>query len=326
MTGISRRGVVAGGLSLMATRARASADWPTRPIKIVVPFAPGGPTDFVARLVARALSEPLGQQVFVENRAGATGNIGAQAVADADPDGYTLLHTTIATQALNPILMPASRLRPLNDFVPVGTTAALPNVLVVQPKKHDIKTVQELAELGRRQPRGLSFGTFGHGTSPHILSLLFQKKAAFEAVPVAYRGSAPALTDILSGQLDFLFDNITTSAEQIRAGTIRGLAVTSASRSSVLPEIPTMKEAGFDGFDLDFGFSLMAPAKIPADVLARLQDAFDPIASGADYADALRLRGADALVVPRAELPRFLERATDTWMNVARQIGLGPAT
>lgn len=325
MTRMTRRSVVAGGLCLLATRAGASTDWPNRPIRIIVPFAPGGPTDFVARLVAKPLSDALGQQVLIENRPGASGNLGAQGVADADPDGYTLLHTTIATQALNPVLMPASRLRPLTDFAPVGTTAALPNVLVVQPKKHDIKTVGELAELARKMPRGLTFGTFGHGTSPHILSLLFQKKAGFEAVPVAYRGSAPAMTDILSGQLDFLFDNITTSAEQIHAGTVRGLAVTSATRSSVLPDIPTMKEAGFDGFDLNFGFSLMAPVKMPAALLTRLQDAFDPIASGASYAAALKARGAEPLVVPRAELPRFLERATETWLNVARQIDLGPA-
>lgn len=324
---ITRRSVVAGALSMMAaTRVQASTDWPTRPIKIVVPFAAGGPTDFVARLVAKPLSESLGQQVLVENRPGASGDIGAQAVADAEPDGYTLLHTTIATQALNPILLPASRLRPLRDFAPVGTTAALPNVLVVQPKKHDIKTVQELAELGRKTPRGLSFGTFGHGTSPHILSLLFQKKAGFEAVPVAYRGSAPALTDILNGQLDFLFDNITTSSEQIRAGAVRGLAVTSATRSSALPDIPTMKEAGFEGFDLSFGFSLMAPVRTPAEIMKRLQDAFDPVASGASYAEALRLRGAEPFVVPRAELKGFLERATDTWTGVARQIDLGPAS
>jgi tripartite-type tricarboxylate transporter receptor subunit TctC len=326
MTKITRRSVVAGALSLMATRVRASTDWPTRTIRIVVPFAAGGPTDFVARLVAKPLSDSLGQQVLIENRPGASGELGAQGVADAEPDGYTLLHTTIATQALNPILLPASRLRPLKDFAPVGTTAALPNVLVVQPKKHDIKTVRELAELARKTPRGLSFGTFGHGTSPHILSLLFQKKAGFEAVPVAYRGSAPAFTDILTGQLDFLFDNITTSAEQIRAGAVRGLAVTSASRSSVLPDIPTMKEAGFDGFDLNFGFSLMAPVRTPAAVMARLQDAFDPVASGASYADALRARGAEPFVVPRAELQGFLERATDTWISVARQIDLGPAT
>ena len=326
MTWMSRRSMVAGGLCLMAPQVRASSDWPSRPIRIIVPFAAGGPTDFVARLVAKPLGDALGQQMVIENRPGASGNLGAQGVADADPDGYTLLHTTIATQALNPLLLPASRLRPLKDFAPVGTTAALPNVLVVKPGKHDVKTVRELAELGARMPRGLTFGTFGHGTSPHILSLLFQKKAGFEAVPVAYRGSAPALTDILSGQLDFLFDNITTSAEQIRAGAVRGLAVTSATRSSVLPDIPTMKEAGFEGFDLNFGFSLMAPAATPAAIMTRLQDAFDPIASGAAYAEQLRARGADALIVPRANLQGFLERATEGWLDVARQIGLGPAS
>jgi len=292
----------------------------------VVPFAAGGPTDFVARLFAKPLGEALGQQFLIENRPGASGNIGAQAVADAEPDGYTLLHTTIATQALNPILMPSSRLRPLKDFLQVGTTAALPNVLIVPPGKHNITSVRELVELGRTTPKGLTYGIFGHGTSPHILTLLLQKKADFQAVPVAYRGSAPALTDMLTAQLDFLFDNITTSAEQIRAGAVRGLAVTSASRSSVLPNIPTMQEAGYPGFDLDFGFSLMAPAQTPPAVLERLQSAFELITSGAVFAEALRARGAEPLVIPRAKLTQFVERATENWIDVARQIDLGPAT
>jgi len=326
MTRITRRAAIAGGLSLLATRVRASADWPARPVRIVVPFAAGGPTDFVARLFAKPLGDALGQQFLIENRPGASGNVGAQGVADGEADGYTLLHTTIATQALNPILMPSSRLRPLKDFVQIGTTAALPNVLIVQPKKHNITTVRELVDLGRKAPKGLSYGIFGHGTSPHILTLLFQKKANFDAVPVSYRGSSLAFTDILSGQIDFLFDNITTSAEQIRAGAVRGLAVTSATRSSVLPDIPTMQEAGFPGFDLDFGFSLMAPAATPPAVVERLQTAFEAVANSAAYAEALRARGAEPLIVPRAKLVAFMERATASWTGVASQINLGPAT
>ena len=326
MIKLTRRAAVIGASSLLAGRALASSGWPGRPVKIVVPFAAGGPTDFVARVLAEPFAAALGQQVFIENRTGASGNLGAQAVADAEPDGYTLLHTTIATQALNPILIPASRLRPLRDLVAIGTTAALPNVLVVQPKKLDAHTVRDLVELGRKAPKSLSFGTFGHGTSPHILSLLLQKTAGFEAVAVAYRGSAPALTDLIAAQLDFLFDNITTSAEQIRAGNVRGLAVTSSLRSSVLPEIPTMQEAGFSGFDLNFGFSLMAPAQTPDPVREKLQSAFESVVKEPSYSEALRARGADPFRVSRDDLPAFMERATQGWADVARQIGLGPAT
>lgn len=323
---LTRRAALLGVPSLIAMRARANTGWPLRPVRIVVPFAAGGPTDFVARLLAEPLSAALGQQVVIENRTGASGNLGAQSVADGEPDGYTLVHTTIATQALNPILIPSSRLRPLRDFVPIGTTASLPNVLVVQPRKLDVSSVREFVEFGLKSQKRLSFGTFGHGTSPHILSLLLQKKAGFGAVAVAYRGSSPALTDLLAGEIDFLFDNITTSAEQIRAGNVRGLAITSGTRSSVLPDIPTMQEAGFPGFDLSFGFSLMAPAQVPDAVRERLQSAFEGVVKSRAYADALRARGADTLLVPTADLPAFMEKATENWTDVAREIGLGPAT
>lgn len=318
---LTRRAALLGTASTFAlariTSARASDT-----IKIVVPFAAGGPTDFVARLFAEPLSAALGQQIVIENRAGASGNLGAQAVADAAADGSTLLHTTIASQALNPILFPTSRLKPLKDFVAVGTTAALPNVLVVQPKKLDVSTVAQLVEAGKRSPGGLTYGMFGHGTSPHILSLLLQKKAGFQATPVSYRGSPLALTDLVSGQIDFLFDNITTSAEQVKTGTVRGLAVTSAARSSVLPDVPTLKEAGLDGFDLNFGFSLMAPRGTPMPILTRLRDAFDAVAKSTAYVDGLRLRGADPLVVPQPELETFMQRETDRWIDVAQQISL----
>jgi tripartite-type tricarboxylate transporter receptor subunit TctC len=322
---LTRREAIAGASSLFATRVLAAADWPSRLIKIVVPFAAGGPTDFVARLLAEPLGTAVGQQVIIENRPGASGNLGAQAVADAEPDGYTLLHTTVATQALNPILMPSSKLRPLKDLVAVGTTAALPNVLVVQPKKIDASSVQQLVELGKMAPKSLNYGTFGHGTSPHILSLLLQRKAGFEAVAVAYRGSAPALTDLISGQIDYLFDNVTTSAEQIKAGIVRGLAITSASRSPVLPDLPTMKEAGFDGFDLNFGFSLMAPVRTPPAILTKLRSAFDTAVKTTSYANELRARGAEPLLVAQADLAGFVERETERWVQVAQQISLNPS-
>lgn len=320
---LTRREAIVGASSLFATRAFGADAWPSRIIKIVVPFAAGGPTDFVARLLAGPLAAELGQQVIIENRPGASGNVGAQAVADAEPDGYTLVHTTIATQALNPILFPNSKLRPLNDLVAVGTTAALPNVLVTQPSNIDVSSVRQLVELGKK--KSLNYGTFGHGTSPHLLSLLLQKKANFQAVAVAYRGSAPALTDLISGQVDYLFDNITTSAQQIKAGTVRGLAITSATRSSTLPDLPTMKEAGFDGFDLNFGFSLMAPVRTPAAILSKLRSAFDTVANAPSYANELRARGAEPLIVAQGDLRGFIERETERWVEVAQQINLTPS-
>jgi tripartite-type tricarboxylate transporter receptor subunit TctC len=177
--------------------------------------------------------------------------------------------------------------------------------------------------LGKK--KSLNYGTFGHGTSPHLLSLLLQKKANFQAVAVAYRGSAPALTDLISGQIDYLFDNITTSAQQIKAGTVRGLAITSATRSSTLPDLPTMKEAGFDGFDLNFGFSLMAPVRTPAAILSKLRSAFDTVANAPSYANELRARGAEPLIVAQGNLKGFMERETERWVEVAQQINLTPS-
>jgi tripartite-type tricarboxylate transporter receptor subunit TctC len=316
-----RRRLLIGAAAALAARGAHAAQWPTRPVTVVVPFAPGGPTDFIARLLAVSFGKALGQSIVVSNRPGASGNIGAQAVADGDPDGYTLLHTTIASQSLNPILYPDSRLRPLRDLAPIGTTASLPNVLVV-PKAMDVKSVADLVALAKKKPGGLNYATFGPGTSPDILSTLFQKLAGFQGTPVPYKGSSLALTDVISGQVDFLFDNITTCAPQVRAGAVKGLAISSTTRSATLPEIPTMKEVGYPGFDLNFGFSLMAPAGTPAPVIEQLQTAFEQAVADAEYTKGLVARGAEPLVVKRADLAKYLGDAVQRCTAIAKEIGV----
>ncbi|MDB5618366.1 tripartite tricarboxylate transporter substrate binding protein [Tardiphaga sp.] len=322
---ISRRAVMAAGLGLLATPKLARAQtFPVRPLKMVVPFAAGGPTDFIIRLLVDPLAGNLGQSVVVENRAGAAGNLGAVAVAQGDADGYTMLHSTVAMLAVNPILYPAPSFNPMRDFNTIATTASLPNVLVVNPKVTDVSSVADLITFAKSKPGGLTYATFGAGSSPHILGAMFQKLTGIEAVPVPYRGSAPALTDVIGGRVDMLFDSITTSTEQINAGTVRALAVTSAERVSQQPNVPTMKEAGFAGFDLTFWFSVQVPAATPEATVARLQSALYDTMAQQSFADALQLRGAERLVVPRAELKDYVARESERWTRVANEIGLKP--
>lgn len=295
--------------------------WPTKPVTIVVPFAAGGPTDFIARLLAEPLSKELGQPVVISNRAGASGTIGVQSVKDSTPDGYTLVHTTIAAQALNPILYSDWKVMPQKDLVVVGTTATLPNVLVVSPKLGMTK-FSELVDLARKKTEGLSYATFGVGTSPHILGMLFQKAANVKAVSVPYKGSAPALIDVMAGVVDFSFDNITTSAPQVKAGKVTALAIASPNRSSMLPDVPTLAELGYKGFDLSFGFSLSAPTGVPAEALDKLQSAFQKISRSEEYAQNLRARGAEPLLVGTADLTAFIKNADQRWIQVADELGL----
>ena len=299
----------------------AAQAWPSKPITIVVPFAAGGPTDFIARIFAGPLSDELGQPVIIANRAGASGTIGVQGVKEGAADGYTLVHTTIAAQALNPVLYPTWKVSPPDDFVVVGTTAVLPNVLVTAPST-GMNSVGELVARGKSKPDALSYATFGVGTSPHILGMLLQKAAQFKAVAVPYKGSAPASVDVMAGQVDFSFDNITTSAPQVQAGKIKALAIAAPSRSKTLPDVPTLAELGYKGFDLSFGFSLSAPSGVPPEVLARLQDAFLKVSRSAAYAEALQARGAEPLVVEKQDLPRFIQSAEKQWVQVAEDLNL----
>ena len=296
-------------------------NWPSKPITIVVPFAAGGPTDFIARLVAEPLSKELGQPVIISNKTGASGTIGVQSVKESLPDGYALVHTTIAAQALNPILYPNWDVNPQKDFAIVGTTATLPNVLVVSPKM-GITTLSELINRAKSKNEGLTYATFGIGTSPHILGMLLQKVARIDAVAVPYRGSAPALIDVMAGQVDFSFDNITTSAPQVKAGKIVALAIAAPNRSKMLPDVPTLAELGYPGFNLSFGFSLSAPTGIPADVLNKLQRAFQNVSQSTEYAESLQARGAEPLLVKTTDLASFISTADARWVLVAEELNL----
>jgi tripartite-type tricarboxylate transporter receptor subunit TctC len=314
---------LAAALAATVLASPAVADtWPSKPITLLVPFSAGGPTDFIARLVAEPLSRELGQQVIVQNKPGASGNVGYQSVLNGPADGYTLMHNTVGMQAINPLMYPSAKMHPLQDYVPVGITGAMPNLLVVNPERTPVKTLDELVERGRATSNGLSYATFGPGSSPHVYGALLQKAAKFQAVGVAYKGSANAVTDVIGGQIDFLFDSMSTSIGQVQAGRLKALAITSAQRSPMLPDVPTLKEAGYGSLDLKFWFSLQVPAGTPPEVVKKLRGAVANVVASDAYRKAMQERGAEALPVAPADLDAFFKRETAQWTDAANAVGL----
>lgn len=319
----TRRNFVVGASALAAaTFLRAQPAWPTKPVKIVVPFPAGGPTDFIVRLMTTPLTEVLGQPVVIENKPGASGNFGAQGVSESEPDGHTLVHTTVSVLGVNPLMYPNSKFVAQRDLVGVATTATMPNVLVVNPRRLNVQTMRELVDHAKQAPNKLSIATFGSGTSAHIYASLVQKLGNFRAVEVPYRGSALALNDVIGGQVDCVFDSISTCVGHVQSGGVRGLAITSAKRSALLPQVPTMAEAGFPAFDLKFWFALFAPARTPPQILEKLQPALAKVLSDPTYVAALNARGAEPLITAARDLQTFLATDSERWTNIAKQIGV----
>ena len=243
--------------------------YPARPLRLVVPFPAGGPTDIVARPLAQLLSQALGQQVIVDNRGGAGGSIGTDSVAKAAPDGYSLLLGTVGTHAINASLYRKLPYDPSRDFTPLGLVALAPLTIVVNPDM-PWRNVAELIAAARKAPGSLSFGSAGNGTPGHLTGEMFAKAAGIEMKHIPYKGSAPGLTDLLGGQIPLMFDPVQSVLQHVRAGKLRALAVSSLVRSGVLPDVPTLNESGINGFEATAWWAIFAPANLPADVLARL--------------------------------------------------------
>jgi tripartite-type tricarboxylate transporter receptor subunit TctC len=289
---------------------------PTRPIRLIVTYPPGGVTDIVGRIVAEPLGRDLGQPVVVENRSGAGGNIGLLAAAQAEPDGHTLLFGTTALFGVNPVLYANSGVDAARDFAPLGTIGEAANVLSVVPRRVQARTVEELVAEARRRP--LAYGSVGNGSSSHLSAVVFLKAAAIDATHVPYRGSSPLVAAMLAGDVDFGFDTTATSTAHIRSGAFRPLAVTTARRASALPEVPTMREAGVADYELGTWFGLFVPVRTPAPAAARLREA---LARTRTAQTEERLRGAfvDPLVVPAEDLQRWLVADSARWQRIARE-------
>ncbi|NDY81824.1 tripartite tricarboxylate transporter substrate binding protein [Orrella sp. NBD-18] len=323
MKTVSRREFLIGATASLMTSPAFAQLIGSKTVKIVVPFSAGGPTDFIARQFAIPFAKELGMPVIIENRPGASGNIGTQQVVDSEPDGMTLVHSTAAMQAVNPLMYPNAKFVPSRDLVPVGITGALPNVLVVHPKS-GIKTIDELIAKGKQPGARLTYATFGPGSSPHIYSALLRKASGISAESVPYKGSAHAITDMLAGHIDFMFDSMTTSVNYIKSGSLTGLAITSSQRSELLPNVPTLKESGLGGLDLNFWFALQAPVKTSPDVIAKLKKACDAAVQDPTYLDGMKARGVEKFYVPSNEIVSFVNNDTQKWTQAAQAIGIKP--
>jgi tripartite-type tricarboxylate transporter receptor subunit TctC len=302
------------------TFAQGAANYPTKPVRLVVPFPAGGTTDILARAVAQKLSEAWGQQVIVDNRPGAGGNIGSDLVAKSKPDGYTLLMGTVGTHAINPSLYKNMPYDHVKDFVPVILVAGVPNVLVVNPSL-PVHSVPELIAYAKANPGKLNFASSGNGTSIHLSGELFKAMTGVEMTHVPYKGSAPALTDLIGGQVQLMFDNLPSSLPFIKAGKLRALAVTSGARAAALPDLPTLAESGLPGFEASSWFGVLAPAGTPRDIVAKLNGAIAGWLASPEAKEKLLAQGAIAAGGAPEDFARHIGAETSKWAKVVKASG-----
>ena len=322
MSTIRRRCLLAApAIVTLAPGARAQASpWPARPVRVIVPFPPGGPTDIVARVLAERMARSLGQPFVVENRAGANGNIGNEAVARAEPDGYTVLYNT-SSIALSPALYTRLTYDALRDLAPVVQTATIPLVLAVNPSL-PVQDVRGFVEHLRARPGALSYGSAGNGNVTHLAAFLLLRSQGLEAVHVGYRGSAPTLMDAVSGQVQFLTDTVNSALPLIREGRLRALAVTSARRIAPLPDVPTIAETLIPGFEVGAWQGMMVPARTPAPVITALNTAAMAALADPEVRARLAEQGTEPLGSTPEEYGRILRDEIARWGRVIAESGV----
>jgi len=309
-------------LAMTATSCFAQGTYPAKPVRVISPSSAGGGSDIIARIVAPKLTERLGQQVIVENRPGAGTVIGSDYVAKAAADGYTLL-LGIATLATNPALLKKMPYDAVRDLAPITQVAQSPNVLVVHPSI-PVKTVKELIAFVRARPGQLTFASAGIGTNPHMTFELFRSMTKLDAVHVPYKGSAPAIVDLVGGHVAMMSATALTAIPQIRAGRLRGLGVTSAKRSAAAPELPTLDEAGVPGYEATQWYGLLAPAGTPPQVVKRLHADMVQILNSADVKSRLANDGAEPVGDTPEQFGKFIRAELAKWAQVARDAGIKP--
>ncbi|WP_312785007.1 tripartite tricarboxylate transporter substrate binding protein [Acidovorax temperans] len=304
----------AGALLLLAAPLSMAQAWPARPIRLVVPFPPGGLIDNMARLVGNRLAQELGQPVVIDNKPGAGGNVGAAEAARAPADGYTLLMASPAL-TISPAIYKNLPYQP-SQLAPVALLGRVPNVLLVNPAS-GIGKVQDLVGRAKAKPGQLNYASNGNGTSLHLSAELFKRRSETFITHVPYRGAAAAITALLSGEVDMMFDNLPSAIGQILAGKLRALAVTTAQRSTALPDVPTLAEAGMDGFNVSAWFGVAAPAGLPAPVATRLADALQKVVQQPEVAAAMQRQGADPTFMDAASAAAALNADAAQWKQVA---------
>jgi tripartite-type tricarboxylate transporter receptor subunit TctC len=316
--------LIAALAALGATAAPAASpadNYPSRIVKMIVPFPAGGTTDIFARHIGDRLAKALGHNFVIDNRGGAGGNIGSDAVAKADPDGYTLLIGTVGTHAINHSLYARMPYDALKDFAPVAFAAGVPNVLVVSPKNVKATTVQELIAEAKSAPKKLNFASSGNGTSIHLSGEMFKQMTGVDIVHVPYRGSAPAVNDLIAGQVDLMFDNLPSSIQQVRGGNLRAIAVTSAKRSSALPDTPTIAESGVPGFEASSWFAIFAPAKTPKEIVDKLNAEVLKILADPEVQSRFAEIGGEIRMYKPDELRAFVQSEIEKWAKVVKASG-----
>ena len=326
MHSIRRRQLLVSAGLLPATSLWAQPAWPTKPVRIVVPFAPAGTTDILARSLAPELSKTFGQSFVIDNRAGAGGNIGADVIAKSAPDGYNLLMGTVGTQAINGALYPKMPFDPVKDFTPIVLVAGVPNVLVMNPAKmqaYGVNSVADLIRYAKANPGKLNMASSGNGTSIHLTGELFKSMTGTYMLHFPYRGSGPALLDLMSGEMDLMFDNLPSAMPHIKSGKLRALAVSSAQRSAALPEVPTIAEGSgtLKGFDASSWFGLLAPAGTPADIVNRIQQETTRALQSPVLKERLLSQGAIPGGQSPAEFAKFIAAETTKWAQVVKTSG-----
>lgn len=307
--------VIGFTLITLSAQMAAAQDWPAKPIKWIVPFPPGGAMDVIARALADTSSKSLGQAIFVENKPGAGGNIGAELVARSEADGYTMMITSIG-MATNKFLYPKLAYDPVKDFAPVSLIAIVPNVLVTNATQPNVKTVAEVIANAKAQPGKLTYASAGNGTSIHLAGEVFTSLAKIDMQHIPYKGSGPAVTDLLGGQVNYMFDSITSAKPHIASGKLRAIGLTTVKRSKSLPGVPTIAESGLPGYDVTPWFAVFVPANTPKPVITKLNAALITSMKTQAIKDKLESIGAEPIGSSPEELSIYLNKEIDRWGKV----------
>jgi tripartite-type tricarboxylate transporter receptor subunit TctC len=321
------RALACGALAMAAVlpgAAHAADTYPNKPLRFIVPYPPGGPLDTMARMLAEKVRADLGQPVIVENRAGAGGNIGADLAAKAQPDGYTLVMGAVATHAINPWLFKNLPYDPIKDFAPVTIVASVPNVLVMNvdfAKKNHIEKLSDLIAYAKANPGKLNYGSGGNGSAGHLAGELLKARAGIKVEHIPYQGASPAQLALLSGQSDFMFDNLAASAPLIKDGKVKALAVTTKERSSLLPDVPTVEQSGVKDFDLGTWFGVFTTGGTPQAVVDKLNKAYSAALMQPDIRQRLLTMGSEIKPMSSAQFATFVRNEKDKYKEIVKVSG-----
>jgi len=317
--------VVIAGLALLLLGANPvlAQEWPAKTIRWIVPFPPGGAMDVIARSLADKCSKTLGQSIIVENKPGAGGNIGAELVARSEPDGYTMLITSIG-MATNKYLYPKLPYDPVKDFSPVSLVAIVPNVLLTNATQPNVKTVTDVMANARAHPGQLTYASAGNGTSIHLAGEVFTSMAKIDMQHIPYKGSGPAVTDLLGGQVNYMFDSITSAKPHIASGKLRAIGLTTTKRSKSLPGVPTIAESGLPGYDVTPWFAVFMPANTPKPIINKLNATLVSSMASPDIREKFESIGAESIGSSPEELANYLKKEMDRWGRVIATNNIKP--